>query len=127
MGGSKTISIPGVTAPLGLDFDGINRYVANSASVFKVAADGTMTDIDPGDGSRNVAVDTRGHVFVTTDSGGVTAIQTSGTITPFASGLIDPHGLAFRPKRYNRDTDGVGHLSSRCWRRANLRLHNRWK
>ncbi len=109
-GGSKTISIPSVTAPLGVAFDGINRYVANTASVFKVAPDGTMTDIDPGDGSRNVTVDTRGNVFVTTDSGGVTKINTDGTIIPFASGLIDPHGLAFRPKRYNQDTDGVGHL-----------------
>ena len=110
MGGSKTISIPGVTAPLGLGFDGINRYVANTASVFKVAPDGTMTDIDPGDGSRNVIVDTRGHVLVTTDSGGVTSIKTDGTIIPFISGLIDPHGLAFRPQRYNRDMDGVGNL-----------------
>src|SRR6266481_2541557 len=109
-GGPKTISIPGVTGPLGLGFDGINRYVANTASVFKVAPDGTMTDIDPGDGSRNVTVDTRGNVLVTTDSGGVTTIKTDGTIMPFASGLIDPHGLAFRPKRYNLDKDGVGNL-----------------
>ena len=69
-----------------------------------------MTDIDPGDGSRNVTVDGRGNVFVTTDSGGVTKINTAGTIIPFASGLIDPQGLAFRPKRFNRDMDGVGHL-----------------
>ena len=109
-GGPKTVSIPGVTGPLGLGFDGINRYVANSASVFKVAPDGTMTDIDPGDGSRNVTLDGLGHVFVTTDSGGVTAIETDGTIMPFASGLIDPHGMAFRPRRYNRDMDGVGNL-----------------
>ena len=109
-GGPKTTSIPGVTGPLGLAFDGINRYVANTASVLKVAPDGTMTDIDPGDGSRNVTVDQRGNVLVTTDSGGVTLVQTDGTIMPFASGLIDPHGLAFRPKRYNSDTDGVGNL-----------------
>ena len=110
MGGSRRISIPGVTGPLGLGFDGTNRYVANTASVFKVAPDGTMTDIDPGDGSRNVTVDTRGDVLVTTDSGGVTKINSNGGITPFASGLIDPHGLAFRPKRYNREIDGVGNL-----------------
>ncbi len=110
MGGSKTISIQGVTGALGLGFDGINRYVANTPSVFKVVPDGTMTDIDRGDGSRNVIVDTRGDVLVTTDSGGVTVIKTDGTIMPFASGLIDPHGLAFRPKRYNRDMDGVGNL-----------------
>ena len=73
-GGPKTTSIPGVTGPLGLAFDGINRYVANTASVLKVAPDGTMTDIDPGDGSRNVTVDQRGNVLVTTDSGGVTTI-----------------------------------------------------
>ena len=109
-GGSKTISIPSVTAPLGVAFDGINRYVANNASVFKVAPDGTMADIDPGDGSRNVTVDGRDNVFVTTDSGGVTKITTAGTIIPFASGLIDPHGMAFRPKRFNSDVDGVGHL-----------------
>ena len=69
-----------------------------------------MTDIDPGDGSRNVTLDTRGDVLVTTDSGGVTKINTNGAIIPFASGLIDPHGLEFRPKRYNHDTDGVGNL-----------------
>ena len=109
-GGSKTTSIPSVTAPLGIGFDGINRYVANTASVFKVAPDGTRTDIDPGDGSRNVTADTRGNVFVTTDSGGVTKINPNGGIIPFASGLIDPHGLAFRPKRYSQDTDGVGNL-----------------
>jgi hypothetical protein len=110
IGGPKTVSIPGVTGPLGLGFDGINRYVANSASVFKVAPDGTMKDIDPSDGSRNVTVDRKGHIFVTTDSGGVNAIETDGTIMPFASGLISPHGMAFRPKRYNRDMDGVGNL-----------------
>jgi hypothetical protein len=109
-GGTKTISIPGVTGPLGLGFDGINRYVANTASVFKVAPDGTMTDIDPGDGSRNVTLDRLGNVLVTTDSGGVTKINPDGEIIPFASGLIDPHGLAFRPKRYNRDMDNVGNL-----------------
>ena len=109
-GGPKTISIPGVTGPLGLGFDGINRYVANTASVFKVASDGTMTDVDPGDGSRNVTLDALGNVLITTDSGGVTMIHPNGTIIPFASGLIDPHGLAYRPKRYNRDMDGVGNL-----------------
>jgi hypothetical protein len=111
-GGSKTISIPGVTSPLGLGFDGINRYVANTASVFKVAPDGTMTDIDPGDGSRNVTVDALGNVFVTTDSGGITKIKTDGTIIPFEEDgqLVDPWGLAFRPKRFSNDTDGVGHL-----------------
>ena len=108
--GSRRISIPSVTGPLGIGFDGINRYVANSASVFKVAPDGTMTDIDPGDGSRNVTLDKVGNVLVTTDSGGVTKINPNGGITPFASGLIDPHGLEFRPKRYNHDTDGVGNL-----------------
>ena len=63
-GGPKNVSIPGVTGPLGIGFDGINRYVANTASVFKVAPDGTMTDIDPGDGSRNVTLDGLGDVLV---------------------------------------------------------------
>src|SRR6266516_8079942 len=57
-GGSSRISIPGITGPIGLAFDGINRYVANGPSVFKVAPDGTMSDIDPGDGSRDVEVST---------------------------------------------------------------------
>ena len=48
--------------------------------------------------------------LVTTDSGGVTKINPNGAIIPFASGLIDPHGLAFRPKRYSHDVDGVGNL-----------------
>src|SRR4029077_16136794 len=104
------VSIRATPSPLGIGFDGINRYVANTASVFKVAPDGTMTDIDPGDGSRNVTVDALGNVLVTTDSGGVTKINPNGGILPFASGLIDPHGLAFRPKRYSQDMDGVGNL-----------------
>ena len=58
-----------------------------------------MTDIDPGDGSRNVMVDGRDNVFVTTDSGGVTKINTVGTIIPFASGLSIPtDGIS--PKRF---------------------------
>ena len=109
-GGPKRISIPSITGPLGLDFDGLNRYVANGASVFKVAPDGTRTDIDPGDGSRDVTLDTGGNVFVSTDDGGITKIKTDGTIMPFASGLIDPWGLAFRPKRYSRDVEAVGNL-----------------
>ena len=109
-GGPKNVSIPGVTGPLGIGFDGINRYVANTASVFKVEQDGTMTDIDPGDGSRNVTLDGLGNVLVTTDSGGITKINRNGGIIPFASGLIDPWGLAYRPKRYNQDMDGVGNL-----------------
>src|SRR4030095_16753216 len=94
---------------------GTNRLVANGPSVFKVAPDGTMTDIDPGDGSRDVTVGsgtvfTGRDVFVSTDSGGITHIKPNGAIIPFASGLADPWGLAFRPRRFSRDADGVGNL-----------------
>jgi hypothetical protein len=113
--GERRISIPDITGPLGLAFDGINRYVANGASVFKVAPDGAMMDIDPGDGSRDVEVSTGTpglglDVFVSTDDGGITRINPHGRIIPFASGLIDPWGLAFRPKRFSHDIDGVGNL-----------------
>jgi hypothetical protein len=117
-GGPKRTSIPDITGPLGLSFDGINRYVANGDSVFKVAPDGTMIDIDPGDGSRGVTLSpsqpgptaTPPDVFVSTDDGRITRINPHGTIIPFASGLVDPWGLAFRPKRFSNDVDGVGNL-----------------
>jgi hypothetical protein len=106
-----------VTGPLGLGFDGINRYVANGASVFKVAPDGTMSDIylnhPPELGnSRNVTVGTEGDVFVSTDAGAIARIRSGphGRIITFATDLIDPWGLAFRPRRFNRDMDGVGDL-----------------
>jgi hypothetical protein len=108
--GARRISIPSITGPLGLDFDGINRYVANGPSVFKVAPDGTMTDIDPGDGSRDVKLGSTGVVFVSTDSGEITRIRPGGVPRTFATGLTDPWGLAFRPKRYSNDQDGVGNL-----------------
>ena len=117
-GGPKRTSIPGITGPLGLSFDGLNRYVANGPSVFKVAQNGTMIDIDPGDGSRGVTVSpsqpgptpTPPDVFVSTDDGRITRINPHGMIIPFASGLVDPWGLAFRPKRFSNDVDGVGNL-----------------
>ena len=58
-----------------------------------------MTDIDPGDGSRNVTLDGLGNVLVTTDSGGVTKINPNGGIIPFASGLIDPHGTGISTQK----------------------------
>jgi hypothetical protein len=118
-GGARRASISGIPDPLGLAFDGINRYVANGASVFKVAPDGIQTDLDPNNqisaATRDVEVsagtpDIGVDVFVSTDDGGVTRIKPNGTIVLFASGLIDPWGLAFRPKRFSHDVDGVGNL-----------------
>jgi hypothetical protein len=115
-GGPRTLSID-VTGPLGLGFDGINRYVANGASVFKVAPDGTMTDIylhHPAElgNSRNVTVGTDSDVFVSTDTGDIAQIRSGpqGRIIIFATGLVSPWGLALRPRRFNRDMDGVGDL-----------------
>ena len=117
-GGPKRISISGITGPIGLDhfFDGTDdfRYVANGASVFRVAPDGTQTDLDPGDlisaATRDVKVGSMGIVFVSTDAGEIFKIRPGGTPRIFATGLADPWGLAFRPKRYSNDVDGVGNL-----------------
>jgi len=110
-GGARTASISGVSAPIGLDFDGINRYVANTGSVLHVAPDNTQTDIDPSDGSRDVRLDAEGDVLVSTDAGTITKLKPpTYTKTTFASGITDPRGLAFRPKRYSGDVDGVGNL-----------------
>ena len=80
-----------------------------------------MTDIDPGDGSRNVTLDGLGNVLVTTDSGGITKINPNGGIIPFASGLIDPHGTGISTQKVQpRHGWCWESLSSRYWRWANL-------
>jgi hypothetical protein len=107
--GTKTLAKT-VTAPLGLAFASLNLYIANSSSVLKVASDGTSTDIDPSDASRNVALDSQSNVFVSTDFGTVSKITPGGIKTTYASALGDPNGMAFRPKRFSGDTDRVGNL-----------------
>jgi sugar lactone lactonase YvrE len=107
--GTKTLAMT-VTAPLGLAFASLNLYIANTSSVLKVASDGTSTDIDPSDASRNVALDSLNNVFVSTSFGTVSKITPGGIKTTYASALEDPNGMAFRPRRFSGDTDGVGNL-----------------
>jgi sugar lactone lactonase YvrE len=106
-----------ITGPIDVDVGGTNRYVTNGSSVFRIAPDGTSTDIDSGDGSRGVAVTLVAHVlpaeyftFVSTDAGTVTKILPAGGKSTFATGLNDPHGVEFRPARFAGDTDHVGSL-----------------
>ena len=75
-----------VTGPLGIsshafEQSGFNRFIANGPSVFKVTQDGTRTDIDPNDGSRDTEVTSVSLlgtpievVFVSTDAGSITKI-----------------------------------------------------
>ena len=110
-GGPKKVSIPGVTGPLGLGFDGINRYVANTASVFKVEPDGTMTDIDPGDGSRNVTVDGLGNVLRHYRLRRDYQDQSKRGNNTFRIGAHrSARDWHFDPKGTTSDMDGVGNL-----------------
>ena len=59
-------------------------------------ADGTVTTIYSGADGRNAAVDTSGNVFLSVGSGEVKKFPAGGGLgTTFASGLGDPHGMAF--------------------------------
>lgn len=112
--GNKSVFPATVTAPLGLTSVSVNQvlnvYVAAANGAIKVAPDGTSTTVYSGSDSRNVAVDSEGNVFLSLGTGEVRKFPVVGSTTTFASGLNDPHGLAFRPKRFNGDTEGVGNL-----------------
>jgi len=114
--GTLRNSLP-ITGPIDVKSDGVNRYVSNGASVFKILPDGTMTDLDPGDGSRGLALLLLAPppappmyvVFVSTGAGLVKKIPPGGTPTTFATDLSQPTGMDFRPARFNGDS-GVGNL-----------------
>lgn len=112
--GTKSVFPVTVTAPLGLTSVSVNQslnvYVAAANGAIKVAPDGTSTTVYSGSDSRNVAVDSDGNVFLSLASGEVRKFPVVGPVTTFASGLNDPHGIAFRPKRFSGDTDGIGNL-----------------
>jgi len=113
--GNKSVFPVTVTAPLGLTSVSVNQildvYVAASNGAMKVAPDGTATTIYSGDDSRFIAVDAVGNAFLSLgNTGTVIKILVGGGSSTFASSLNDPHGLAFRPKKFNGDTEGVGNL-----------------
>jgi glucose/arabinose dehydrogenase len=104
-----------VTAPLGVLGASVDQfssvYVAASNGTLKVTEDGTVTTVYAGGDGRCVAVDSSGNVFISLGIGQVQKFPAGGGLpTTFAAGLNDPFGMAFRPKRYNGDTDGVGNL-----------------
>jgi hypothetical protein len=96
-----------VSNPLGIDaaaFDQsgfLSKFIATGDSVFRgdPGQNGTLIDIDPDDVSRSVGVDpVLGDVYVTTAAGTLSQLQPDGSSkVTFASGLTDPHGLAFVP------------------------------
>ncbi|HEY3663744.1 MAG TPA: hypothetical protein VGL24_11370 [Chthoniobacterales bacterium] len=114
-GGTTSVYPLAVTAPLGVTSASANQatsiYAAAANGTFKVGTDGTVTTIYSGADGRNVAVDADGNVFLSLGSGDVRKFPFGGgNPTTFASGLNDPYGMAFRPKKFSGDTDGVGNL-----------------
>jgi sugar lactone lactonase YvrE len=106
--GSKT-TFMSIATPSGLAFQLPNVYVVNSASLITIAPDNSTTTF-PAAGSRAVAVNNLFNAFVSTDAGDILRIAPDGTTGTFASGIADPNGLAFRPKRYSDTEAGVGNL-----------------
>lgn len=116
-GSAGTVSLT-IANPLGIDAHGttgsgfFTTYIATGASVFKVAPGGVPVDIDPGDNSRAVMVDFATNAFVTTDAGTISEIPADGSPKfTFASGLTDPHGIAFVPPGVNEDEGGFVYVA----------------
>lgn len=112
-----------VTAPLGISShafsqSGFTRYVAHENAVRVIAPDLTFTDVDLGVATRATAAITRtlvdgtmeNDVFISTDPGSIFEIVDGSAPTTFASGLIQPSGMDFRPARFSGDVDRVGNL-----------------
>lgn len=113
--GSVSVFPVTVTAPLGLTEASVNMvtsvYVAAGNGTFQVASGGTVTTIYSGTDGRSIAIDADGNIFLSLGTGEVQKFAPGGGLsTTFASGLNDPYGMAFRPKKFNGDTDGVGNL-----------------
>jgi hypothetical protein len=116
-GSPGTVSLT-IANPLGIDAHGssgggfFTTYIATGASVFQVAPGGLSVDIDPGDNSRAVMVDFATNVFVTTDAGTISEIPANGSPKfTFASGLNDPHGIAFVPPGLNQGEGGFVYVA----------------
>lgn len=94
-----------VDHPLGIDTRAFEqsgfttKFIATGDSVLKVDPGTSPIDIDPSDVSRSVSADpVAGNVYVTTAAGTVSKVAPDGSsISTFASGFADPHGLAFVP------------------------------
>jgi hypothetical protein len=114
--GTKSDFAVAVTAPLGVSATKINStqsdvYVAAASGTIKIAPDGTVTTIYAGSDGRNAVADSNGNVFVSVGvTGEVKKVVPGGNTTIFASGLGDPHGMAFRSKFGSGNPDGVGNL-----------------
>ncbi len=113
--GSKHVFPVTVSAPLGVTLATVDMmtsvYVAAGNGAFQVEPDGVVTTIYPGSDGRQVWADNDGNIYISLGSGEVRKFAPGGVLsTTFASGLNDPFGMAFRPKRFNGDTDGVGNL-----------------
>ena len=113
--GSTSVFPVSVTAPVGLMVESAgmvtNLYVAAGNGTFRVLPGGAVTTIYSGTNGRSAWSDEDGNVFVSLSNGEVQKFAAGGGLsTTFASGLNDPFGMAFRPKRFNGDTEGVGNL-----------------
>ncbi len=106
--GSKT-TFMSITAPGAVDFELPNVYVLNPTELLLIAPDNSTT-LFPITGGRGVAINNSLDAFVSTDAGEIMRILPDGTEGIFASGIADPHGLAFRPRRYSDSEEGVGNL-----------------
>ncbi len=95
--------------PFGLTFERPNLYLAGNDALNIIAPMNVVTTFAI-PGSRAVAVDGDGNAFVSSSDGSITRVATNGATLTFASGLTTPNGLAFRPKRYSADEEGVGDL-----------------
>lgn len=107
--GSTTLftSIP---SPGDLNFTLPNTYVLNPTSLTIIDENNNATTV-PITGGRGIAVDNEFDAFVSTDSGDITRVGPDSMTTGiFASGLTDPRGMAFRPRRYSDAEEGVGNL-----------------
>ena len=113
-GGAQSVFPVPVTAPLGVSSLSVNQvmnvYVTASNGTFKVAPDGTITTVYSGSDGRDLRVDAFGNAFVSVGTGDVLKFPFGGGLpTTFASGLGDPHGMAFRPPNAGH-IQGVGNL-----------------
>ncbi len=107
--GSMTL-FKSISAPRDLNFTLPNTYVVNDSGLTIIDENSNSTVV-PITGSRGVAVDNLFESFVSTDAGEIVRVSADGMTTgTFASGLTDPHGMAFRPRRYSDQEEGVGNL-----------------
>ena len=95
--------------PGDLNFTLPNTYIVNPTGLTVIDENNIVSNISMA-GARGVAVNNELNAFVSTDAGEIVRVGTNGSTGMFASGLTDPHGMAFRPRRYSIDEEGVGNL-----------------